>query len=172
MSKQTEIRIKVTPEITEAISKMEVTPEITEAISKMEVTAAQKLALKRAFGSCTSDREGIVKGALEDTSARLKQTIIDLGVLLVLGYMDYVSEQEAAEAKAGPVHHFISGDYLSIKQNGHTLQLRVSDAVTFMAALEQHKAKTEAEIAHHQRELGLINAVLEGKSTSDPEALR
>jgi len=86
--------------------------------------------------------------------------------------MDYVSEQEAAEAKAGPVHHFISGDYLSIKQNGHTLQLRVSDAVTFMAALEQHKAKTEAEIAHHQRELGLINAVLEGKSTSDPEALR
>ena len=159
MSKQTEIRIKVTP-------------EITEAISKMEVTAAQKLALKKSFGSCKSDGEGIVKGALEDTSARLKQTIIDLGVLLVLGYMDYVSEQEAAEAKAGPVHHFISGDYLSIKQNGHTLQLRVSDAVTFMAALEQHKAKTEAEIAHHQRELGLINAVLEGKSTSDPEALR
>ena len=151
---------------------MEVTPEITEAISKMEVTAAQKLALKKSFGSCKSDGEGIVKGALEDTSARLKQTIIDLGVLLVLGYMDYVSEQEAAEAKAGPVHHFISGDYLSIKQNGHTLQLRVSDAVTFMAALEQHKAKTEAEIAHHQRELGLINAVLEGKSTSDPEALR
>ena len=159
MSKQTEIRIKVTP-------------EITEAISKMEVTAAQKLALKKSFGSCKSDGEGIVKGALEDTSARLKQTIIDLGVLLVLGYMDYVSEQEAAEAKAGPVHHFISGDYLSIKQNGHTLQLRVSDAMTFMAALEQHKAKTEAEIAHHQRELGLINAVLEGKSTSDPEALR
>ena len=159
MSKQTEIRIKVTP-------------EITEAISKMEVTAAQKLALKKSFGSCKSDGEGIVKRALEDTVTQLKQCITDFGVLLVLGYMDYVSEQEAAEAKAGPVHHFISGDYLSIKQNGHTLQLRVSDAVTFMAALEQHKAKTEAEIAHHQRELALINAVLEGKSTSDPEALR
>ena len=145
MSKQTEIRIKVTP-------------EITEAISKMEVTAAQKLALKRAFGSCTS--------------ARLKQCITDFGILLVVGYMDYVSEQEAAASKAGPIRHFISGDYLSIKQDGYTLQLRVSDAVTLMAALEQHKAKTEAEIAHHQRELALINAVLEGKSTSDPEALR
>lgn len=159
MSKQTEIRIKITP-------------EIAAAISNMEIKAAQKLALQKAFGSCRSDAEGIVKGALEDTSARLKQSVIDLGVLLVLGYTDYESELEAAEAKAGPIHHFVSGDYLSIKQNGHTLQLRVTDAVTFQASLEQHKAKTEAEIAHHQRKLALINAVLEGKSTSDPEALR
>jgi len=158
MSKQTEIRITITP-------------EIAESISKMEIAGAQRVALKRTFGSCTSDREKIVKGALEDSAIRLRSAITELGILLVAGYAD-CKQKESAAPKPEPVTHFVTGDYLSIKQGGYTLQLRMSDAATFQAALEQHKARTEAEIAHHQRDLALINAVLDGKSTPDPEALR
>ena len=91
----------------------------------------------------------------------------ELGLAVVRTWVD-----QQVDPQSAPIRHFISGDYLSIKQDGYTLQLRVSDAATFQASLEQHKAKTEAEIAYHQRELALINAVLEGKSTSDPGALR